>query len=97
VTRKRETRCLFSTKCIVLTALGLVGMISAAIFQGALSAAGRAFVEQSEIIQGEIKVVRQRIEGWILKRSSTEKSTASSVSHPHLDADQSAEAEPRSR
>jgi hypothetical protein len=70
-------------------------MISAAIFQGALSAAGRAIVEQSEIIQSEIKVVRQRIEGWILKRSGTEKSTASSVSHLHFDADQPAEAEPR--
>jgi hypothetical protein len=90
-------RCLFSTKCIVLTALGLVGMIGAAVFQGALSAAGRAVVEQSEIIQGELKVVQQRIEGWILKRSDTKKSTADGLSDPHLDADQSAEAKPRSR
>src|SRR5262249_11852147 len=94
VSRNHKTRCLFSTKCIVLTALGLVGMMTAAIFQGALSAAGRAFVEKSEIIQGEIKVVQQRIEGWILKRSGTKKSPATRLSDPRLGADRSAEQSP---
>jgi hypothetical protein len=67
--RNREKQRFFSTKRIVWATLGLMGGMAVAIFHGALSAAGHVMVEQSDIIQDEIKVIRQRIESWILKRS----------------------------